>query len=68
MGPELALTSRQSDRLQAPTDDQWKMQNGIRRSKLELRGSGNDLVVGSKLHSTRPRPGGSAPFRALNPM
>eukprot|EP00969_Alexandrium_andersonii_P293093 12953755-Alexandrium_andersonii.AAC.1 len=43
------------------------MQNGFRRSKLELYGSREDLRVGSKLHLARPRPGGSASFRALSP-
>eukprot|EP00969_Alexandrium_andersonii_P156565 6921721-Alexandrium_andersonii.AAC.1 len=40
------------------------MQNGFRRSKLELRGSRNDL----NFHPRRPRPGGSASFCALTPM
>eukprot|EP00969_Alexandrium_andersonii_P302065 13352344-Alexandrium_andersonii.AAC.1 len=40
------------------------MQNGSRRSKLELRGPENDL----KFHPRRPRPGSSASFCALNPM
>eukprot|EP00969_Alexandrium_andersonii_P226211 9989278-Alexandrium_andersonii.AAC.1 len=44
------------------------MQNGFRRSKLELRGSKKKLRVGSKLHPTRPRPESSASFCALNPM
>eukprot|EP00969_Alexandrium_andersonii_P277012 12244440-Alexandrium_andersonii.AAC.1 len=44
------------------------MRNRFRRSKLELRVSRQDFRVGSKLHPTRPRPGGSAPFCALNPM
>eukprot|EP00969_Alexandrium_andersonii_P146018 6458730-Alexandrium_andersonii.AAC.1 len=44
------------------------MQNGFRRSKLELRGSGKDLGVGSNLHPARPSPGGSASFCALSPM
>eukprot|EP00969_Alexandrium_andersonii_P311621 13769905-Alexandrium_andersonii.AAC.1 len=43
------------------------MQNGFRRSKLELRGRRTDLRIGPKLHPTKPRPGGSAPFCALNP-
>eukprot|EP00969_Alexandrium_andersonii_P223465 9870304-Alexandrium_andersonii.AAC.1 len=44
------------------------MQNSLRRSTLELRGSRTDLGVGSKLHPARPRPGGSASFCVLNPM
>eukprot|EP00969_Alexandrium_andersonii_P221106 9764553-Alexandrium_andersonii.AAC.1 len=44
------------------------MQNRFRRSKLELRGPRKDLRIGSKLHPTRPCPGGSASFCALNPM
>eukprot|EP00969_Alexandrium_andersonii_P086155 3797954-Alexandrium_andersonii.AAC.1 len=43
------------------------MQNGIRRSKLELRGSREDLRVGSKRHPSRPPPGRSASFCALSP-
>eukprot|EP00969_Alexandrium_andersonii_P036825 1613906-Alexandrium_andersonii.AAC.1 len=41
------------------------MQNGVRRSKLELRGSRKVIRVGSKLHPTRPRLGGSASSCAL---
>eukprot|EP00969_Alexandrium_andersonii_P078051 3442887-Alexandrium_andersonii.AAC.1 len=44
------------------------MQDGDRRSKLELRGTRDDLRIGSDLHPTRPRPGCSASFRALNPV
>eukprot|EP00969_Alexandrium_andersonii_P136239 6027933-Alexandrium_andersonii.AAC.1 len=44
------------------------MQNGFKHSKLELRRSRTYLRVGSKLHPSRPRPGGSASFRALSPM
>eukprot|EP00969_Alexandrium_andersonii_P135670 6002153-Alexandrium_andersonii.AAC.1 len=44
------------------------MQNGNRHSKLELRGTRNDLRVGSKLRPTGSRPGGSASFCGLNPM
>eukprot|EP00969_Alexandrium_andersonii_P303749 13427544-Alexandrium_andersonii.AAC.1 len=44
------------------------MQNSVRCSKLELRGSRNDLRAGSEFHPTRPRPGGPASFCTLNPM
>eukprot|EP00969_Alexandrium_andersonii_P284873 12593414-Alexandrium_andersonii.AAC.1 len=44
------------------------MRKDWRRSKLELRGTRTDVRVGSKLHPTRPRPGGSKPFCVLSPM
>eukprot|EP00969_Alexandrium_andersonii_P350121 15432565-Alexandrium_andersonii.AAC.1 len=49
------------------------MRNGVRRSKLDLRGSRKrrrrqQHRFGSKLHPTGLRPGGSASFRALSPM
>eukprot|EP00969_Alexandrium_andersonii_P144382 6384833-Alexandrium_andersonii.AAC.1 len=40
---ELNLTRHWSDRLDVQTNEYRIMQNGLRRSRLELRGSRNDL-------------------------
>eukprot|EP00969_Alexandrium_andersonii_P349159 15430450-Alexandrium_andersonii.AAC.1 len=45
-GPELALTSQQSGRLGVPTSEFRNMQNGFRRSNLELHGSRDGLKTG----------------------